>query len=107
MGTLNFKDIYIKTTFAQDLALLVKHAEGTSGGSRRCAAFVLSLWDGRRYRADLQELLYIDNDIHMVMVRVFHDLYMNGWQLDDMLIEPEALDNIIELWGLEFEVESD
>ncbi len=107
MGMLYETNIEKRTTFNEDLVLLVKHAEGDTGGSRRCAAFILSLWNGRRYRADLQELLYIDAGIHMAMMRVFHELYSHGWQLDDMLIEPEALDNIIEMWGLEFEVESD
>ncbi|MHB8698679.1 MAG: DUF7673 family protein [Sulfuricaulis sp.] len=34
---------------------LLKVATGDTGGAKRVTQFLLSLWDGHRYRADLQD----------------------------------------------------
>ena len=39
---------------------LLDSAYGDTGGSRRAAEFLLSLWNGARFTANLQELLYVD-----------------------------------------------
>ncbi len=40
-----------------DVASLIDLASGDSDGSRRVAQFLLSLWNGHRYRADLQDVI--------------------------------------------------
>ncbi len=91
-------------TFTNDLAFLVKHAKGDTGGSRRCAEFILSLWNGSVYHANLQELLYISQTAHLAMMRVFHELYALGMQLDNTMIHPDDMEVIIDMWGVEFSI---
>lgn len=98
----NVTSIDRAASFTSALKILVKHAKGDTGGSRRCAAFILSLWNGTMYKADLQELLYINTEIHNAMIRVFTELYSCGMQLDTTLIHPDDMEIIIDMWGLEF-----
>ncbi len=100
----NVTNIDRAATFTSDLAFLVKHAKSDTGGSRRCAEFILSLYDGDVYRASLQELLYISDKAHLCMMRVFHELHSHGWQLDCTIIHPDDIEAIIDMWGLEFAV---
>lgn len=95
-------DITDKQQLFRDTVLQVMHyAMGTSGGSRRCAEFILSLYDGRLYRCDLQELLYIDVPIHRKMTLVFEYLYYANQQLADHVCA-EDIAIVVDLWGLEF-----
>ena len=50
------------------LTLLIEHANQDHGGSARCAMFLLSLWDGATYKADLQDLLYNDSNVFQAMM---------------------------------------
>ena len=50
------------------IAVLIKHTQGNSGGSRRCAMFLLSLWNGAKFKANLQEFLYNDSQIFYSMI---------------------------------------
>ena len=80
------------------IKLLLSHAASDTGGSRRCAAFLLSLWNGDVYKADLQELLYVDVDIHQAMMNVFQLLYGTNNQLDTYLTEQD-MTPVIAQWG--------
>lgn len=83
------------------LARLRLLAESDTGGGRRAASFLLSLWDGDLYRSDLQELLYVDPDQFAAMQTVLSHLYNNGEQLDSFVSQDE-MQPIIEIWGKVF-----
>jgi len=85
-------------TFEGALGLLLRHARHDTGGSRRCASFLLSLWNGGNFKADLQELLYIDRDIHEAMLIVFSHLFDTRNQLSTYVTQ-EQIDPIIDVWG--------
>ena len=82
----------------QALENLLKHARADHGGGRRCAMFLLSLWNGGNFKADLQDLLYVDPIIHDSMVYVLDGLYYKGSQLDNYLTEDE-IKPVYDLWG--------
>lgn len=85
------------------LERLLDMARRDHGGSRRCAGFLLSLWNGETFKADLQELLYIDEQPHNDMMEVFHYLYKNGLQLDSLVSE-ETMKPILAAWGNVFDM---
>lgn len=87
-----------KEKLQKALQLLLKHARTDTGGGRRCAMLLLSLWNGDNFKADLQALLYTDPDIFEAMIYVFHTLYYSNTQLDSHLAE-EEIKPIYELWG--------
>ena len=89
----------------EHLATLLEHAYQDTGGSKRCAMFLLSLWDGGRYKVDLQELMYIDEDIFLMFMNVYKYLYENNMQLDSLLTE-ETVKPIIKRWGDVFRIQS-
>lgn len=80
------------------LERLLSHAYSDTGGSRRCAMFLLSLWNGGYYQADLQELLYVDQQVHKDMMMVMQHLYENNLQLDSLVSEAE-MSGVIDMWG--------
>ena len=80
------------------LERLISHARGDTGGSRRAAQFLLSLWNGDNYQADLQALLYVDPDMHRDMMEVFTYLYTHNHQLDSLVTEAE-LSQVLHGWG--------
>ena len=80
------------------LERLIKYAEGDTGGSRRAAQFLLSLWNGDHYQADLQALLYVDGDMHRDRVEVFTYRYTNNDQLESLVTESD-LQTVIFSWG--------
>ena len=80
------------------LELLLNHSKSDTGGSRRCAGFLLSLWEGEIYKIDLQELLYVDKDIHEAMINVFRLLYEDNNELDLYLSEQDMAP-VIAQWG--------
>ena len=51
--------------------------------------FVLSLWDGDTFKADLQALMYCDNDMFAIMMRVYQYLYASNQQLDSLVSEDQ------------------
>lgn len=77
---------------------LLMIAAGDTGGSRCCAMFVLSLWDGGSYRADLQALLYVDPQVFADFMFVLNHLYGNNRQLEDFVTE-QQIQPIIAAWG--------
>ena len=89
--------------FVHSLAYLLKTAGGDSGGARRAAQFMLSLWDGSKYRADLQECLYCEMEMHKAMLWVWHGLYATSSQLDSY-VTFEEVEPILDMWGIEFEL---
>jgi hypothetical protein len=80
------------------LETLFYHARGDTGGSRRCAMFLLSLWNGANFKADLQELLYNDPQIFQAMVEVLSYLYEHNQQLSSLVSESE-IEPVMKLSG--------
>ena len=90
----------VKSTqaFFDALELLFQHAKSDTGGSRRCAAFLLSLWDGNEFKVDLQALLYIDTAIHEAMIIVFRHLHVSNNQLYTYVNQAQMAP-VIDVWG--------
>jgi len=82
----------------QRLSRLLEIANKDTGSSSRVAQFLLSLWNGNRYRADIQDLLYIDKEIFDDMIFVLNDLYRSGNQLDTFMNESD-IKPVIDFWG--------
>jgi hypothetical protein len=77
---------------------LLEIAERDSGGSRRIASVLLSLWSGDAFRCDLQSLLYLDgNLLHPILLLISY-LHQHGLQLDS-LVSAEEMHPILEKWG--------
>ena len=83
------------------LETLFHHARQDTGGSRRCAMFLLSLWNGENFKADLQEVLYNDPQIFHAMIEVLNYLYEHNQQLASLVSQSE-IDPVMKLWGREF-----
>jgi hypothetical protein len=81
---------------------LLDCASGDTGGSRRAAQFLLSLWNGNRFKANLQELLYIDKSYFKDMQTVLQTLYETKEQLDTHVTE-NRMKPVVERWGAVFE----
>ena len=60
------------------LELLLRQARSDTGGSKRCAMFLLSLWNGCFFKADLQDVLYNDRETFSAMIEVLNYLYGNN-----------------------------
>lgn len=88
------------------LTILIEQANGDTGGSARCAMFLLSLWDGTAYKADLQDLLYNDQKVFSAMLTVFQVFYANNEQLDSYVTNKQ-MRPIIEVWGKQFRVKKE
>ncbi len=86
------------------LTVLIDHANGDTGGSARCAMFLLSLWDGGTYKADLQDLLYNDQKVFQAMITAMTTFYINNEQLDSY-VTSKQMGPIIADWGEQFRVE--
>jgi hypothetical protein len=84
------------------LERLLDSAYSDTGGSRRAAQFLLSLWNGSRFKADLQELLYVDQAPFADMQTVLQTLYQLNAQLDTFVNE-DQMKPIVENWGQTFE----
>ena len=82
----------------QAIERLLRIAGQDTGGGRRVAAFLLSLWNGDFYRADLQALLYVDRQIHKDMITVMIGLYESHGQLSTYVTE-EQISPVIDMWG--------
>ncbi|MGC1953222.1 MAG: hypothetical protein WA970_11775 [Gammaproteobacteria bacterium] len=80
---------------------LLDSAYADTGGSRRAAEFLLSLWNGARFTANLQELLYVDTAQFTDMQTVLQELYRSKAQLDTFVTE-DQMKPIIEDWGKTF-----
>lgn len=77
---------------------LLQIAERDTGGSRRVASVLLSLWSGDSFRCDLQSLLYLDrNLLHQILLLIAY-LHRHGLQLD-CLVSQEEMNPILEMWG--------
>jgi hypothetical protein len=78
--------------------LLLQHARRDYGGARRCAMFLLSLWDGTSNKADLQDLMYCDADMFAAMMRLYQYLYASNQQLYSLVAE-DQIKPVIDAWG--------
>lgn len=88
------------------LTLLIDQAMQDHGGSARCAMFLLSLWDGGTYKADLQDLLYNDQKVFLAMFTVLQVFYANNEQLDSY-VTSKQMGPIIAAWGKQFKIEKE
>ena len=70
-------------------------AQGYSGGSRRIASVLLSLWSGDSFKCDLQDLLYLDGDRLRQILTLIAYLHQHGLQLD-CLVSQEEINPILE-----------
>ncbi len=86
------------------LTLLIDQANADHGGSARCAMFLLSLWDGGTYKADLQDLLYNDQNVFKAMITTLTTFYVNNEQLDSY-VTSKQMNPIIAAWGEAFKKE--
>ncbi len=77
---------------------LLEIAAGDTGGSKRVAQFLLSLWNGDRYRADLQEVMYIDGDLFRDMIALWSYLYTRNLQLESIVTQ-EEIAPVVKMWG--------
>ena len=64
---------------------LLELAGRGSGGSRRVASVLLSLWSGATFRCDLQSLLYLDENVLRQVLLLISFLYQHGLQLDCLI----------------------
>ncbi len=80
---------------------LRQSAYGDTGGGRRAAQFLLSLWNGAKFKANLQELLYVDKDQFEQMQMVVSELYNAKEQLDVYVTENQ-MKPVIDEWGKTF-----
>lgn len=77
------------------LKQLLRIAQGYSGGSRRIASVLLSLWNGGSFKCDLQELLYLDRDWLQQILTLTAYLHEQGLQLD-CLVSQEEMNPILD-----------
>jgi len=89
--------------FDDPLKLLFRHARSDTGGSQRCAQFLLGLWNGTLFKADIQDLLYTDIDINRAMLCVLYHLHGGFHQLNTY-VSKEQITPIIDTWGDAFRV---
>ena len=71
-----------------------------------CAMFLLSLWDGNVYRANLQDVLYNDSGIFRAMLNILMQFYVHGEQLYTFVTQRE-MDPIMQEWGDVFKIEKE
>ena len=83
------------------LTILLDQAVQDHGGSSRCAMFLLSLWDGGTYKANLQELLYNDRKTFIAMLTTLKIFYDNNEQLDSYVTKKQ-MNPVIQAWGKAF-----
>lgn len=81
-----------------DLERLLSLAARDTSGSRRIAQFILSLWDGTRYKADLQDLLGLDERLFSELLALMQVLHARNLQLDCLVTYHQLLP-VIRMWG--------
>lgn len=84
--------------FQASLKLLLITSRSDTGSARRCAGFLLGLWNGYFFRPDLQELISLDEELQHAMLVVITFLFHNAKQLDCYVNENSLLP-VIEQWG--------
>jgi hypothetical protein len=75
------------STETDRLERLLRIARDDTGGFRRVVQILLSLWNGDQYRADLQELLYLDSRLFGDIMFLLRYLYEGYLQLDSLVGE--------------------
>ncbi len=81
---------------------LIDLAKGDTGGARKVAQFLLALWNSQ-FKADLIEMMALDDKIFNDMLHVWNDLHHEGNQLYTYVSEARMIP-IIEQWGDVFRV---
>jgi|SRR5215475_11679984 len=80
------------------LKQLLRIAQGYSGGSRRIASVLLSLWSGDSFKCDLQALLYLDSNRLQQILTLIAYLHEQGLQLDG-LVSREEMNPILDRYA--------
>lgn len=91
------QDRDVQTEFGGALDHLFTQATGDHGGSRRCAAFLLSLWDSTKYRVGLVDIFYVDELSRKSMIRVLTYLHDYGLQLESVVTQ-KRMASLIRNW---------
>ena len=81
-----------------DLERLLSLAARDTSGGRRIAQFLLSLWDGTRFKADLQDLLGLDERLFGDLLALLQVLHARNLQLDRLVTYHQLLP-IMRMWG--------
>ncbi|TAM01704.1 MAG: hypothetical protein EPN70_18795 [Paraburkholderia sp.] len=94
----------MQTTLAKpNLKPLLEIAARDTGGSRRVAQFLLSLWDGDTYRCDVQAVMYLDAPVFDDLLGLWRFLYNTNTQLSTH-VSTDQMAPIIDAWGAAFRV---
>lgn len=78
--------------------LLRKGAEPSTDG-QRIGCMMLSLWNGARYQADLEDLVYLDDQAARHTIHLLHFLFRSNVRLRD-LISPLDMQPLVRQWGV-------
>jgi hypothetical protein len=76
---------------------LLEIAQRDTGGSRRIASVLLSLWSGDQFKCDLQGLLCLDGHLLQQLLALISYLHQSSLQLED-LVSQDAIDPVLEVW---------
>jgi len=87
-----------------NLRRFLQLAQRDTSGSRRLAQVLLGLWDGARFRVDLQDLLNLDPNLFDQTLHLLRHLYHNDRQLDSILSYQQMLP-VIQAWGPSFDIQ--
>ena len=78
--------------------LLRKGAEVTTDG-QRVGRMMLSLWNGARFQADLEDLVYLEDRDARHVIQLLHFLFRCNVRLRDM-VSPLDMQPIIRQWAV-------
>ena len=81
-----------------DLERLLRLAARDTSGGRRIAQCLLSLWDGTRFKADLQDLLGLDDRLFGDLLALMQVLHARNLQLDCLVTYHQLLP-VLRMWG--------
>ena len=84
--------------FEMALNLLLDYASHDTGGSRRAAGFLLSLWNGGTFHYNFQDVLYVDQTLFDAVQLVMNYIYLSGNQLYTYVSE-QQMAPILDRWG--------
>jgi hypothetical protein len=90
-----------RKAFLEDVNLLIDHASGSNDDDLQCTMFLLSLWNGKAFKVNLQELLFANTHIHAAMLRVLQYLYTHNVHLVDF-IDENQVQRVLEAWRLAY-----
>lgn len=78
-----------RKVFLEDLTMLLEYGERSETHGTQCAMFLLSLWNGNLFKIDLQELVFVNREIHTTMLRVLRYLHQHKCFITDFIDEEQ------------------